>query len=117
MIMYCNPVSIGVAADCVIYDAYSFVSSLDYDNSETSQIDFRAVRDLTDMESTKGVTGSIRALYAKLIDHTANFRTLTMKEPFKLLAENCVGFAFVLGLHILFKVLHSVSPYEPYFLY
>ncbi len=65
MIMYCNPVSIGVAADCVIYDAYSFVSSLDYDNSETSQIDFRAVRDLTDMESTKGVTGSIRDFFDK----------------------------------------------------
>ena len=29
------------------------------------QIDFRAVRDLTDKESTKGVTGSIREFFNK----------------------------------------------------
>ena len=65
MIMYCNPVSVSVADDCEIYDAYSFISSLDYDSSEISQIDFRAVRDLTDKESTKGVTGSIQDFFDK----------------------------------------------------
>ena len=63
--MFNNPVSVNVADDCIIYDAFSLLNSIDIDDPETFQNNYQSVKDFSDKEMTKGVTGSIKDFFDK----------------------------------------------------
>jgi hypothetical protein len=63
--LFNKPVSVSVADDCIIYDAMSFIKSIDLNNTDISQIDIRDVTDFTNKDMTKGITGSINEFFDK----------------------------------------------------
>ena len=63
--LFNKPVSVSVADDCIIYDAMSFINSIDLNNADISQIDIRDVNDFTNNDMTKGITGSINEFFDK----------------------------------------------------
>lgn len=63
--LFNKPVSVSVADDCIIYDAMSFINSIDLNNTDISQIDIRDVNDFTNNDMTKGITGSINEFFDK----------------------------------------------------
>ena len=63
LIMYYNPVTVSVADDCAIYDAFSFYREPKSERP-TSEV-YESVRSFTDKELTKGITDSIRGFFDK----------------------------------------------------
>ena len=61
--MYYSPVSVSVADDCIIYDAYSWFRTPKTDRPSTDV--YEAAKNFTDKELTKGVTDNIRDFFDK----------------------------------------------------